>query len=53
MPRDHPTSIGVATIRNMIHYSDSIVTCSPIDGSERLIPDVHTILEVVSAISAK
>ena len=53
MPRDDPTSIGVATMRNMIHYSDAIVTCSPIDGSERQIPDVHTILEVVSAISAK
>lgn len=39
---------GVATIDRRIRYPDATVTCSPVRGSDRLIPNPVVVFEVVS-----
>ncbi len=44
---------GVATIGNRVRYPDATVTCSPIIGTDRLIPDPVIVFEVLSPSSAR
>ena len=44
---------GVATIDRRIRYPDATVTCSPLRGSDRLIPDPVVVFEVVSGGNAR
>jgi Uma2 family endonuclease len=39
---------GVATTGNKVRYPDATVTCSPIVGTERLVPDPVIVFEVPS-----
>ena len=48
-----PESGGVATIGTKVRYPDATVTCSPITGADRLIPDPVVLFEVASATSAR
>ena len=42
---------GVATVGDVVRYPDATVTCSPIPGRERLVPDPVVVFEVVSPSS--
>jgi Uma2 family endonuclease len=42
---------GVATVGEKVRFPDATVTCSPIPGAERLIPDPVVVFEVLSATS--
>ena len=44
---------GIATIGDAVRYPDAAVTCSPIDGGSRLLPDPVVVFEVVSASSVR
>ena len=44
---------GVATVGNKVRYPDVTVTCSPVTGSDRLIPEPVLLFEVVSDSSAR
>ena len=44
---------AVATIGNKVRYPDVTVTCSPIVGTDRLIPEPVVVFEVTSAASAQ
>jgi Uma2 family endonuclease len=43
---------GVATIGNKVRFPDATVTCSPIVGRERFVPDPVIVFEVTSPSSA-
>jgi Uma2 family endonuclease len=43
---------GVATVGNTVRYPDATVTCSPIIGTERLVPNPVIVFEVLSASTA-
>jgi Uma2 family endonuclease len=42
---------GVATVGDKVRFPDATVTCSPIPGTERLVPDPVVVFEVMSATS--
>jgi Uma2 family endonuclease len=42
---------GVATVGNKVRFPDATVTCSPIPGTERLVPDPVVVFEVLSTTS--
>jgi Uma2 family endonuclease len=44
---------GVATSRNAVRYPDVVVTCTPYDGHDRLVPDPVIVFEVVSPTSVR
>ena len=44
---------GVATIGENTRYPDATVTCSPVQGQSRLIPDPVVVFEVVSETNAR
>lgn len=44
---------GVATLGNRVRYPEATVTCSPVPGTERLIPDPVVVFEVVSPSSVR
>jgi Uma2 family endonuclease len=44
---------GVATVGDKVRFPDATVTCSPIPGTERLVPDPVVVFEVLSASSAQ
>src|SRR5580704_9328088 len=39
---------GVATIGDTVRYPDAVVTCSPVQGDSRLVPDPVVVFEVIS-----
>lgn len=47
-----PTS-GVATAGNAVRYPDAVVTCSPIDDQDLLVPDPVVVFEVLSPNSVR
>lgn len=44
---------GVATIGENTRYPDATVTCSPVEGQDRLIPNPVVVFEVVSGSNAR
>ena len=48
-----PEGGGVATIGSKVRYPEAVVTCSPVPGDERLIPDPVVVFEVVSPSSVR
>jgi Uma2 family endonuclease len=42
---------GVATVGDTVRYPDGVVTCSPVDGVSRLVPDPVVVFEVISPTS--
>lgn len=42
---------GVATVGDAVRYPDATVTCSPLPGRERLVPDPVVVFEVLSETS--
>ncbi len=48
-----PEGGGVATIGSKVRYPEAVVTCSPVPGDERLIPDPVVVFEVVSPGSVR
>jgi Uma2 family endonuclease len=44
---------GVATVGNAIRYPDALVTCSEVTGTDRTVPDVVIIFEIVSPSSGR
>ena len=42
---------GVATVGDVVRYPDATVTCSPVQGGERLLPDPVVVFEVLSPSS--
>ena len=42
---------GVATIGDTIRYPDAVITCSPVNGTDRLVPNPVIVFEVVSPTS--
>ena len=42
---------GVATIGDTVRYPDAVVTCSPVQGVSRLVPNPVVVFEVISATS--
>lgn len=44
---------GVATIGENTRYPDATVTCSPVEGQDRLIPNPVVVFEVVSTSNAR
>jgi len=49
--RPHGMDAGVATIGDTVRYPDGVVTCSPINGVSRLIPNPVVVFEVISPTS--
>ena len=45
--------VGVATIGDTVRYPDGLVTCSPFQGTDRLIPGVVIVFEVISPSSGR
>jgi len=45
--------VGVATVENAIRYPDALVTCSEITGTDRTVPGVVIIFEIVSPSSGR
>ena len=43
--------MGVATIGDTVRYPDGVVTCSPINGVSRLVPNPIVVFEVISPTS--
>ncbi len=44
---------GVATVGQTVRYPDATVTCSPVQGQDRLIPNPVIVFEVVSESNAR
>ena len=44
---------GVATIRDGVRYPDAVVTCSPFNRNDRLVPDPVIVFEMVSPTSVR
>ena len=44
---------GVATIGDAVRYPDAVVTCSPVDGNARLVPNPVVVFEVISPTSGR
>jgi Uma2 family endonuclease len=44
---------GVATIRDGVRYPDAVVTCSPFNSRDRLVPDPVVVFEVLSPTSVR
>ena len=44
---------GVATAGDAVRFPDALVTCSPVSGSDRLIPGVVVVFEVLSPSSGR
>ena len=44
---------GVATVGQTVRYPDATVTCSPVEGRDRLIPNPVVVFEVVSESNAR
>jgi Uma2 family endonuclease len=42
---------GVATIGDTVRYPDGVVTCSPVRGASRLVPNPVVVFEVISPTS--
>jgi Uma2 family endonuclease len=49
--RPHGLDAGVATVGDIVRYPDGVVTCSPVNGASRLVPDPVVVFEVVSPTS--
>ena len=49
--RPHGMDAGVATVGDTVRYPDGVVTCSPISGVSRLVPDPVVVFEVLSPTS--
>ena len=49
--RPHGMDAGVATIGDTVRYPDGVVTCSPVNGTSRLIPNPVVVFEVISPTS--
>ena len=44
---------GVATVGNAIRYPEAVVTCSPFNGMDRVVPNLVVVFEVVSPTSIR
>jgi Uma2 family endonuclease len=44
---------GVATVGDSVRYPDAVVTCSPFNDRDRLVPNPVVVFEVVSASSVR
>lgn len=44
---------GIATVDGKVRYPEACVTCSPVPGNARLVPDPMIVFEVVSPSSAR
>jgi Uma2 family endonuclease len=44
---------GVATVGEVVRYPDAVVTCSPFDARDRLVPDPVVVFEVISPSSVR
>jgi hypothetical protein len=51
--RPHGMDLGVATVGDTVRYPDGVVTCSPVDGSSRLVPNPVVVFEVISPTSGR
>src|SRR5580692_11133363 len=40
---------GIATVGDTVRYPDGVVTCSPVNGVGRLVPDPVVVFEVISS----
>ena len=49
--RPHGMDAGVATVGDTVRYPDAVVTCSPVNGVSRLVPNPVVVFEVVSPTS--
>jgi Uma2 family endonuclease len=49
--RPHGMDAGVATVGDTVRYPDGVVTCSPVNGLTRLVPDPVVVFEVISPTS--
>jgi Uma2 family endonuclease len=49
--RTHGMDAGVATVGDTVRYPDVVVTCSPVDGFSRLVPNPVVVFEVISPTS--
>jgi Uma2 family endonuclease len=49
--RPHGMDAGVATVGDTVRYPDGVVTCSPVNGLSRLVPDPVVVFEVISPTS--
>ncbi len=45
--------LGVATVGDTVRYPDGVITCSPIDGTSRLVPNPVVVFEVISPTSGR
>jgi Uma2 family endonuclease len=44
---------GVETVNKAVRYPDALVTCSKVQGNDRLVPDVVAVFEVLSPRSGR
>jgi Uma2 family endonuclease len=44
---------GIATVGDAVRYPDALVTCTPSPGTDRLVPGVVAVFEVVSPSSSR
>jgi Uma2 family endonuclease len=51
--RPHGMDLGVATSGDAIRYPDGVVTCSPLSGTSRLVPNPVVVFEVISPTSGR
>lgn len=51
--RPHGMDVGVATVGDTVRYPDGVVTCSPVNGASRLLPNPVVIFEVISPTSGR
>ncbi len=51
--RPFGVGLGVATIGDTVRYPDGVITCSPVDGSSRLVPNPVVVFEVISPTSGR
>ena len=49
--RPHGMDAGVATVGDSVRYPDGVITCSPVNGLSRLVPNPVVVFEVISPTS--
>ena len=49
--RPYGMDAGVATVGDTVRYPDGVVTCSPMNGTSRLVPNPVIVFEVISPTS--
>jgi Uma2 family endonuclease len=50
--RPHGMDAGVATAGDTVRYPDGVVTCSPVNGISRLVPNPVVVFEVINPTSS-